>query len=291
MSTKAKGEKVFFGFSPSCLRRAMVASILSIGTPGCSSSNQLPDPLPEEIQLLRNLNCEVLCLLNASEKPTKRRLLQADKVLCESACPQCGVDVHVARRRCVCGCNLKRRGRPKGTTRLKEYGVGTNGGRPVGTTAEKGYGVGTNGGRPVGTTAEKGYGVSTSGGRPVGTTAKKGYGVSQGRPVGTTQVKGFSTGGGRLPDYKVGKHIEFRGIDLPDKWDSSKDKINLTPDILERCAQRVMQQRRFDKKPISKSFVLASVEDFLWTTVDGAHTFLVEPPHGMYCVRVYYKRL
>ena len=30
MSTKTKGEKVFFGFSPSCLGRAMVASILSI---------------------------------------------------------------------------------------------------------------------------------------------------------------------------------------------------------------------------------------------------------------------
>ena len=54
------------------------------------------------------------------------------------SCPQCSVDVHVARRFCVFGCNLKRRGRPKGTTRLKEYGVGTNGGRPVGTTAEKG---------------------------------------------------------------------------------------------------------------------------------------------------------
>ena len=64
----------------------------------------------------------------------------------------------------------------------------------------------------MGTTAEKGYGVSTSGGRPVGTTAEKGYGVSQGKPVGTTQVKGFSTGGGRLPDYKVGKHIEFREL-------------------------------------------------------------------------------
>ena len=75
------------------------------------------------------------------------------------SCPQCGVDVHVARRRCVCGCNLKQRDRPKGTTRLKEYGVGTNGGRPVGTTAEKGYGVSTSGGRPVGTTAKKGYGV------------------------------------------------------------------------------------------------------------------------------------
>jgi len=30
MSTKTKGEKVFFGFSPSCLGRAMVASFLSI---------------------------------------------------------------------------------------------------------------------------------------------------------------------------------------------------------------------------------------------------------------------
>ena len=92
------------------------------------------------------------------------------------SCPHCGVDVHVARRRCVCGCKLKRRGRPKGTTRLKEYGVGRNGGRPVGTTAEKGYGV------------------STSGGRPVGTTAEKRYGVSQTCWYHTT--KGFSAGGG-----------------------------------------------------------------------------------------------
>ena len=58
------------------------------------------------------------------------------------SCPQCGTIVHVARKRCVCGCNLKKgRGRPKGTTRLKGYGVGTNGGRPVGTTADKGCGV------------------------------------------------------------------------------------------------------------------------------------------------------
>ena len=178
--------------------------------------------------------------------------------------------MHVARKRCVCGCNLKGRGRPKGTTRLK------------------GYGVGTSGGRPVGTTAEKGYGISTSGGRPVGTTAEKGYGVSQGRPVGTTQEKRFSTGGGRLPDYKVGKHIEFS--DLPDKWDTSEDKINLTPDILECCAQCVMQQRCFDKKPLAKALCWQCGR-ILWTTVDGAHTFHVEPPHGMYCVRVYYKRL
>ena len=83
----------------------------------------------------------MLRLLNASEKLTKRRLLQADRVLCESAlqmtmstqsfrsCPQCGANVPVARKRCGCGCNLKKgRGRPKGTTRLKGYGIGTSGG-------------------------------------------------------------------------------------------------------------------------------------------------------------------
>ena len=76
------------------------------------------------------------------------------------SCPQCGTNVHVARKSCVCGCNLKKgRGHPKGTTRLKGYGVRTSGGRPVGTTAEKGYGVSTSGGRSVGTTAEMGYGT------------------------------------------------------------------------------------------------------------------------------------
>ena len=81
----------------------------------------------------------------------------------------------------------------------------------------------------MGTTAEKGYGVGISGGRPVGTTAEKGM-VSV--PVGGETCWYHSREGvwfrwGRLPDYKVGKHIEFRGIDLPDKWDTSKDKINL----------------------------------------------------------------
>ena len=125
------------------------------------------------------------------DKPTKRRLIQANKVLCEvytmsrqgfRSCPQCGDNVPAARKRqCVCGCNLKKgRGRPKGTTRIEGYGA--SGGRPVGTTAEEGYGVSP--GRPVGTTAEGGYGVSPR--RPVGTTAEKGYGVSSGRPVGTT---------------------------------------------------------------------------------------------------------
>ena len=32
-------------------------------------------------------------------------------------------------------------------------------------------------------------------------------------------VAASDPGGRRLPDYKVGKHIEFRGIDLLDEWD------------------------------------------------------------------------
>ena len=78
-------------------------------------------------------------------------------------------NVHAARKRCVCGCNLKKgRGRPKGTTRIKGYGVSP--GRPVGTTAEEGYGV-----RP---------------GRPGEDHSRGGYRVSPGRSVGTVLVQG-----------------------------------------------------------------------------------------------------
>ena len=95
MCTKTKGKELFSGFSLSCLGRAMVASILSIEPLVVVSlipkphlywsgyKANLPDPLSEEIQLLRKLNCEMLCVFERIEKPTKRRLLQADKVLCE----------------------------------------------------------------------------------------------------------------------------------------------------------------------------------------------------------------
>ena len=70
------------------------------------------------------------------------------------SCPQCGANVHVARKHCVCGCNLKKEhGWPKGTTRLKGYGVTL--GRPVGTTAAEGDSVSP--GRTVGTTTEEVY--------------------------------------------------------------------------------------------------------------------------------------
>ena len=147
--------------------------------------------------------------------------------------------MHVAQKRCVCGCNLKKgRGHPKGTMRLKGYGVSTSGGRPVGTTAEKGYGVSTSGGRPVGTTAEKGYGVSTSGGRPV-TTAEKGYHSKKGGDLLVPQL--VQVGGGYQTTKWANTLNSEELIYHADKWDTSKDKINLTPDIFECCAQRVMQ--------------------------------------------------
>ena len=41
-----------------------------------------------------------------------------------------------------------------------------------------------------------------------------------------------------------------------------------------------MQQRHFDKKPLAKALCW-QYGRILWTTVNGAHTFLVKPPHGL----------
>ena len=173
-------------------------------------------------------------------------------------------------------------GRPRGSTRARGFGVGSSGGRPQGTTAEEGFGVGTSGGRPQGTTAEEGFGVGTSGGRPQGTTAEEGFGTSGGRPRGTTREKGFGVGAskGRPSNRELGKHLQFEGSDLPDEWDTSEDVVNLTPDILKRCGGRITQQRRFDKKPLAKALCWQCGR-VLWTSVDGAHTFLVDPPLGV----------
>ena len=77
-------------------------------------------------------------LLPRVDTPTKRRLIQTNKVPCEvytmsrrgfRSCPQCSDNVPAARKRCVCGCGLKKgRDRPKGTTRIEGYGVNTSGG-------------------------------------------------------------------------------------------------------------------------------------------------------------------
>ena len=59
--------------------------------------------------------------------------------------------------------------------------------------------------------------------------------TSGGKPVGTTR-EGFWYWWARLLDYQVGKHIDFRGIDLPDKWDTSNNLIpdywNAVPNVL-----------------------------------------------------------
>ena len=114
----------------------------------------------------------------------------------------------------------------------------------------------------------------------MGTTKEEGYGVSSGRPVVTTKEDGYGVSSGRLPDYKVGKHIEFRGIDLPDKWDISEDKINLTPDISESCAQRVMQQRCFDKKPLAKALCCSVEESSGQLSMEHTHSL---SNHHMEC--------
>ena len=168
-------KKVFVGVSPLCLGRAILASFWTsvvvslVPRPHlywsgyettCSHGSALLKHC-KSVGIVLSFGC-----FYHIDKLTKRRLIQANKVLCEvytmsrwgfRLCPQCGANVHAARKRCVCGCNLKKwRGRPK------RYGVSTSGGRPVGTTAEEGYSVSP--GRPVGTTKEEGYGVSP--GRP-----------------------------------------------------------------------------------------------------------------------------
>ena len=167
-------------------------------------------------------------------------------------------------------------GRPAGTTANEGYDVGTSGGRPAGTTANEGYDVGTSGGRPAGTTANEGYDVGTSGGRPAGTTATEGYGVgtSGGRPVGTTVARGFKVG-------KVKRTLKFDTVDADvhfGEWDTSA--VNLDAGALSACARGIKQQRFFDRKSLGVG-VCYSCGHVLWTSVDGAHTFLIDKPSNM----------
>ena len=160
-------------------------------------------------------------------------------------------------------------GRPTGTTASEGSDVSL--GRPTGITASEGYDVPQ--GRPTGTTASEGYDVSQS--RPTGTTASEGYDVSQGRPTGTTVTvsEGYKTGqSGR----SLGKKNTFLG-DLPSEWDTSA--VNLTND-LSKCQSRIKQQRIFDRKSLGVG-VCYNCGHVLWSTVDGAHTFLVDKPSNM----------
>ena len=152
-----KDKKKFFGFSPSCLGRAMVALILSIEPLVVVSLVPRPHLYwsgyeANLISCLTNFrkkssccgNWSVKCcvswmLLKSRPKDDYYKLTRYCVRVYYRSCPQCGANVHVARKRCVCGCNLKNgRGCPEGTTRLRGYGVGASGGRPVGTHSREG---------------------------------------------------------------------------------------------------------------------------------------------------------
>ena len=195
-------------------------------------------------------------------------------------CKACQHDNHFNAKKCKrCGgaLDIASPGRPRGTPASEGYGV--SGGRPKGTTATDGYGV--SGGRPRGTTASEGYGVSHLGGRPRGTTASEGYGVTHlgGRPRGTTASEGYgvSHSGGRPKGRN--QDVPFNdNISLPSDWDVSA--VNLSPELLTACCQRIKQQRTFDLKPLGVG-VCYMCGHVLWTSVDGAHTFLVDKPRNM----------
>ena len=67
-------------------------------------------------------------------------------------------------------------------------------------------------------------------------------------------------------------------LNLPSEWDTSA--VNLHPDLLRACQSRIKQQRTFDKKSLGVG-VCYRCGHVLWTTVDGAHTFLVDKPSNM----------
>jgi hypothetical protein len=56
--------------------------------------------------------------------------------------------------------------------------------------------------------------------------------------------------------------------------------VNVDNELLDACARRISQQRTFDRKPLGLA-VCYGCGHLLWSTVDGAHTFLVDKPNGM----------
>ena len=119
-------------------------------------------------------------------------------------------------------------------------------------------------------------------GRPKHTNKASGYNLDKGRAKATTQEKRFKVGKstGRPPSSKGVKLVMFQMCDLPDDWDTSEEYTNLTEDMLQQYRASVARQQRFDKKTLA-SALCYQCGKFLWSSVDGAHTFLVHPPEGM----------
>ena len=82
----------------------------------------------------------------------------------------------------------------------------------------------------------------------------------------------FSGRGGKA------RRVQFDdSVELPADWDQL---VNIDDDLLNVCTRRITQQRTYDKKPLGTG-VCYRCGHMLWTTVDGAHTFLVNKPSGM----------
>ena len=87
---------------------------------------------------------------------------------------------------------------------------------------------------------------------------------SSGKPVGVRPKKGA---------------LSFlENLGLPSEWDTSA--VNLHEDLFSKCESRIKQQRTFDHKSLGVG-VCYRCGHVLWTTVDGAHTFLVDKPNNM----------
>ena len=70
-----------------------------------------------------------------------------------------------------------------------------------------------------------------------------------------------------------------KSIEPPVSGDCSPDILNLSNELLAACGRRILQQRRFDRKPLGVG-VCYGCGHILWTSVDGAHTFLINKPDG-----------
>ena len=155
----------------------------------------------------------------------------------------------------------------------------SKGGRPKGTTGAAGYRVSA--GRPDGTNQAAGYSVGKSGGRPDGTNQAAGYSVgkSGGRPQGTSQAAGYRVGGQARPDSLKSELAEI-SEDATASESEVADQVNMSEDTLRRCTRRVVQQRRFDARPLAEA-ICWQCGKVLWSKPDSNHTCLMNPPHGL----------
>ena len=196
-------------------------------------------------------------------------------------CDVCGNSVGVRCKICPeCGKVLHRKGgRPKGTTVAAGYK--RSGGRPEGTSQAAGYSVSKSGGRPEGTSQAAGYSVSKSGGRLEGTSQAAGYSVgkSGGRPEGTSQAAGYRVGGQARPD-SIKLELADISVDATASESDITDQVNMPEDTLRQCTRRVVQQRRFDARPLGEA-ICWQCGKVLWSRLDSNHTCLVRPPYSL----------